>query len=310
MAITGVQRTALIQLRVTDMKAALHHYQDVVGLDYVGKTSDGREMLKGYDEFAHHSVVLRETDRAGMDYICFKAESDAFMEEVLERAKANSIEYSWIEANTDQPGFGRRLSMMSPMGHNVQLVANIEMAADHPDIINPNIWQKPPHGMGVSVFDHALLYGPNVTAGAKFFGEVLGMHNSEVVRAPAGTPGNVAYFFTCAHTPHDVAILEFPEPGKLHHLGFALESWHAIGHAADLISINDIRLDEGPFRHGVTRGMTIYFFDPAGNRNEVYAGGYRYMPEHPLREWEFEDLARGVSYYRREMPAGWLDVVT
>jgi catechol 2,3-dioxygenase len=31
-----------------------------------------------------------------------------------------------------------------------------------------------------------------------------------------------------------------------------------------------------PARHGITRGTTIYFFDPAGNRNEVFAGlGYR-----------------------------------
>lgn len=309
MAITGVQRTALIQLRVTNMQDALRHYNKIVGLDHVGKTADGREMLKGFDEFAHHSVVLRETDKAGMDFICFKAQDDAFMDEVAARAKAFGTEYSWIEANTDQPGFGRRLSMITPMGHNVQLVADIEMAADHPEIKNPNIWQKEPHGMGVSIFDHALLYGPNVKEGARFYSEVLGMHMSETVYTPDGE-GNLACFFTCANTPHDVAILEFPEPGKLHHVGFALESWNDLGHAADLISINEVRLDEGPFRHGITRGMTIYFFDPSGNRNEVYAGGYRYFPEQPLRYWDFEKVERGVSYYKRVMPEGWLDVVT
>lgn len=308
MAITGVQRSALIQLRVTDLQAGVHHYQDIVGLDYVGKTGDGRVLLKGFDEFSHHSVVLREADHSGLDFLCFKAESDSFMEDVFKKAEAFGAKPEWIAAESDQPGFGRRLSMVTPMGHNIQLVAEIAMGDDHPDIANPNVYQKEPHGMGVSQFDHALLYGPNVKEAAKFYGEVLGMHMTETIYTPDG--GNLACFFACANKPHDVAILEFPEPGKLHHIGFALEDWSEIGRAADVIAIKDVRLDEGPFRHGVTRGKTIYFFDPSGNRNEVYAGGYRYYPEHPLRYWDFDKVERGVSYYKGIMPAGWLDVVT
>ena len=32
-------------------------------------------------------------------------------------------------------------------------------------------------------------------------------------------------------------------------------------------------------RHGITRGHTIYFFDPVGNRNEVFSGGYHVDPD-------------------------------
>jgi hypothetical protein len=40
--------------------------------------------------------------------------------------------------------------------------------------------------------------------------------------------------------------------------------------------MDDVPIDIGPTRHGITRGTTIYFFDPSGNRNEVFAGlGYR-----------------------------------
>ena len=41
----------------------------------------------------------------------------------------------------------------------------------------------------------------------------------------------------------------------------------------------------GPARHGITRGTTIYFFDPSGNRNEVFSGGYLTGPDFPTITW-------------------------
>ena len=43
-----------------------------------------------------------------------------------------------------------------------------------------------------------------------------------------------------------------------------------------------------PTRHGITRGHTVYFFDPVGNRNEVFSGGYKIDSD-----WEVDHLDRG-----------------
>ena len=49
----------------------------------------------------------------------------------------------------------------------------------------------------------------------------------------------------------------------------AMHAWKLlVGHAADIIARYNIALDIGSTRHGITRGQTIYFFDPSGNRNE------------------------------------------
>jgi catechol 2,3-dioxygenase len=45
MALTGVLRPGLIQIRVLDMAAAQKHYVDRVGLDFVGEEADGRIYL-------------------------------------------------------------------------------------------------------------------------------------------------------------------------------------------------------------------------------------------------------------------------
>ncbi|MDR2649763.1 MAG: VOC family protein, partial [Clostridiales bacterium] len=68
-------RPGLVQIRVLDLEKTLDFYTNILGLDIVGQTSDGRVMLKGYDEFDHHSVTLRKADEAGLDYVGFKVDS-------------------------------------------------------------------------------------------------------------------------------------------------------------------------------------------------------------------------------------------
>ena len=60
MAVTGVIRPGIVQIRVLDIETALRHYRDVMGLIEVSREPDGRVYLKCFDEFDRHSVVLRE----------------------------------------------------------------------------------------------------------------------------------------------------------------------------------------------------------------------------------------------------------
>ena len=95
-----------------------------------------------------------------------------------------------------------------------------------------------------------------------------------------------------------------------HHASFLLDSWHDVGHAADVIARYDISRDIGPTRHGITMGQTIYFFDPSGNRNEVFCGGHRFYPDHPTRVWTADQLGKGIFYYEQELNDRFLGVVT
>lgn len=61
------------QLRVLDMGAARHHYENVVGLLAVDEDSAGNVYLKGWDEWDKYSVILTPSGRAGMNHIAFKS---------------------------------------------------------------------------------------------------------------------------------------------------------------------------------------------------------------------------------------------
>ena len=77
MALKGVLRPGYIQIRVTDLDAALKHYVDRVGLHKVSHEPDGRVYLRAWDEFDRHSILLRPADMPGMDYAGFKVASEA-----------------------------------------------------------------------------------------------------------------------------------------------------------------------------------------------------------------------------------------
>ena len=101
------------------------------------------------------------------------------------------------------------------------------------------------------------------------------------MEADDGTPRGI--WLSCGMKAHDIAFVEFPKSGAMHHAAFELSDWNAVGHAADIITKYDLSINIGPTRHGITRGRTIYFFDPSGNRTEVFAEGYTFYPDHPTR---------------------------
>jgi len=308
MGFNGTLRPGLVQLRVLDLEKTLDFYVNVLGLDEVGRTSDGRVMLKAYDEFDHHSVTLRLADEAGLDFVAFKVADSDTLEDIKAKTEAFGYEVSEIEADSDQPGFGKRYSWKICTGHTFQAFSEVELASKTPQLKNPDIWTTPPRGMGVVRMDHFLLYGPNVAEAERFCKEVFGMFVPEVCNTADGS--RFATWITSSNKPHDLAFVEYAQPGKIHHLGFYLNDWRDVGDAADLIAINRLKLDIGPTRHAITRGHSIYFWEPSGNRIEVYAGGYTAYPDNPQRTWDLDQVGRGLFYFSGELIPSFLEIVT
>ena len=279
---------------------------DRVGLAKVSEAPDGRVYLKAWDEFDRHSLVLRKADEAGLDAMAFKVASETDLDRFEKRVKDWGLAVDRI-AEGEQPGVGRRIGFTAPSGHRIELYASMELSATHPPIRNPDVWPEEPRGMRATRFDHAQLNGANVAQTLKFFTEALDFALAEKVESSEGV---LAVWLTCSNKAHDVAFVAHPEPGKLHHISFFLETWNDVGHAADIISRYDMSLDIGPTRHGITRGHTIYFFDPSGNRNEVFAGGYTNSPDNPVRVWDERELGKGVFYYEKQLNERFLTVVT
>ena len=164
-------------------------------------------------------------------------------------------------------------------------------------------------GMGPSRLDHALLAGPNILESANFFIEVLGFDLSEeLIDHESGT--RLAQFVSCSNKAHDIAFQLREEPGKFHHVSFYLESMPDVYHAGDIMGKYNIPVDVGPTRHGITRGATIYFFDPSGNRNEVFSGGYIHYPDRPHLVWDTTQVGHAAFAIDNQLRPSFFEVVT
>ena len=211
MALTGVLRPGHVQLRVLDMEAALAHYRDVLGLIETARDAQGRIYLKAWDEHDHHSVVLREADTAGMDFMGFRVDSNATLDKLAADLQASGLvtDTGWIEAG-EHLRTGRRFRFTVPTGHPIELYAEKDKVGNGMPYLNPEVSPDDLKGMAPSRFDHCLLYGDDLDGTVKVFTEVLGFELAEkVVAGPEKML--IAAFLTCSTKPHDIAFIRHAE---------------------------------------------------------------------------------------------------
>ncbi|MBR9889648.1 MAG: catechol 2,3-dioxygenase [Oceanospirillales bacterium] len=264
----GVMRPGHVQIRVLDLEEAVAHYRDLLGLIEMDRDDQGRAYLKGWTEVDKFSVVLRQADEPGMDFMGFKVLNNTVLEQLESDLTAYGCAVEQIAAG-ELAGCGRRIRFEVPTGHRFELYAEKEQTGKWGvSNVNPEAWPMDLKGMKATRFDHCLLYGPNVEATYALFRDVLGFDLAEQVIDPEGN--RVAAFLTASMKAHDI----------------------------------------GPTRHGLTHGQTIYFFDPSGNRNEVFCGGDYHYPDHEPVTWKAEDLGKAIFYHDRVLNERFLSVLT
>jgi catechol 2,3-dioxygenase len=289
----GILRLGHVDVRVPDLDLAAAYYTSVIGMVEVGREAD-KVYLKCWDEQDHHSVVLRYHPRPGLDHMSFKVEAPDDLEVLegrLERAGAIVRRL----ADGEERAVGEGLRFETPSGHVMELYATAERVGSRLPTLNPT--QPRPDGLvGIAPprIDHLLVTAEEVGDASRFYMDVLGFRLTEQLLD--GDGHQLGTWMERSHTPHDLAVVVGPN-GGLHHWAYWLDDWDEIRRAADTLAYHDISIDVGPTRHGITRGETIYFFDPLGNRNEVFTGGYKPDPDFDVITWTEDQMGRGIFYW-------------
>src|ERR1700737_5475372 len=123
MALTPLFCPGQLNIRVLEMEPALKHYRDVLGLIEMARDKENKRVfLKAWDEHDHHSVVLREADEAGMDYMGWKVDSPATLKKLAGDIEKSGLcsNFSWIKAG-EHPETGGRFGFTIRPGHGVQM---------------------------------------------------------------------------------------------------------------------------------------------------------------------------------------------
>jgi catechol 2,3-dioxygenase len=295
----GIMRMGYAHIRVTDMTEAKHHYANTMGL-YQTLEQDGRVYYKGWDEWDHHSVVLEEGG-VGLVKFGFKVEKVADLDEIEKKAIAFGLTVDRMSAG-ENPEVSDGIRFTTPSEHVIEVYHGQTLIGTEVGTHNPDCFPRHLVGVGVPALDHALILADDVRLMEDMFREVFDYFPTERVQTDLNDDDAhyIASWMTSNNQIHQIAVLEGPQ-SKLHHFAFKLQDWNEVGRAGDIMAMDDVPIDIGPTRHGITRGQTIYFFDPSGNRNEVFAGGYPAYRDRPISKWTPDQIAKGIFYHAREI---------
>ncbi len=292
-----ILRLQHVEVRTPDLELCTAYYTEVLGLIETDRDTD-RVFLKCWDEQEHHSVVLRSAPVYGLDHMSFKVTDYEDLDYFTERLEARGVVVKRFAPGELGPGWGTAIRFDSPSGHLIELVHGMQKVGNMLPLTNP-----PPRpgglvGIAPPRLDHIFITAEDVDETTRFFQEVLEFRLTEQIMANDGH--QLATWLERSHTPHDIAIITGPN-GGLHHFAFWVDDWNAVREAADTLAFNGVTIDVAPTRHGVTRGYTVYFFDPVGNRNEIFTGGYWVDPDFEPITWTEEEMGKALFYYHGEV---------
>lgn len=310
MAIRGLLRVGEVCLRVFDLDEARRHYGERIGLIETHKGDRDKLYYKASDEHDIYSLVLMQSDTPGIEYFAFKTYADSDLERFEKALTEYGLTVEHIPAGT-YPRSGRRIQFRLPSGHLMQIYAQKDQIGNGMPTHNPGTIPDEGYirGMRVIRLDHILLGSSEIMRNREIFTSIFEMSISEELISHEDET-RIAIFLTGSNKPHDIAFVLQPDGNRFHHISFLLESVNDLFHAGDLIGKYNIPVDVSPNRHGVTRGATIYFFDPSGNRNEVFTGGYVHYPDTPQLTWDTSQIGRATFSHDNMPRQSFLDVLT
>ena len=290
---SGILRLSHADVRVPDLELATAYYSEVVGL-VVTDSDDQRAYLKGWDEHQHHSLILSAAPTYGLNALAFKVTEIDELDRLGARVQAAGIETHRMAPGAVATQSGDMVQFVAPSGHTVQLEYGQGQVGNGLPLINPPPAPDNLVGMHPPRIDHLFLLCEDVDGVTAFFRDVLEFRLTEQILADDGH--QLATFLERSHTAHDIAFLTGPD-GGFHHLAYWVDEWGDLRHAADTCAYHGVTIDAGPTRHGATRGCGLYFFDPAGNRNEVFTGGYQFDPDDEPTTWSEGEMGRAIFSY-------------
>lgn len=282
----NITRASHVELTVRDMEESLRFYRDVIGLVVSVGSSGQVSYLRGLEEAAHHSLILRRADgRPECRRLGFRVFLDEHLDELADYLQGQGCAVAWSESEYQ----GRTLRSADPTGVPLEFCASMTV---EPRLITS--FDQHSGGSGQRL-DHFQLLTPEVGEGCEFYAS-LGFRLSEYL-----TPDDedlVAVFLQRKGNPHDLVLFRGDGP-CFHHFAFTTPDTHTLLRACDVAGQAGYgpRVERGPGRHGPGHALFVYMRDPDGHRVELFTTHYQMMDIElePVR-WDVSDPSFGTPW--------------
>ncbi|MBF9233861.1 VOC family protein [Microvirga sp. BT350] len=256
--------------------------------------------LRGVEEAAHHSLVLKRSVQTGCERLGFRV----FTEEDLDLLSAHFVErglpLSWVEA----PFQSRTLHVTDEIGVPLEFCASMKVMERAINRFDQHTGACPLR------LDHMQVLTPAVERACAIYGK-MGFRTSEYI-ADEGTDALRAVFMQRKGNPHDIVFMRNDGP-RLHHVAFTCPEAHHLLHLCDLLAAAGFgrSVEWGPGRHfGPGYARFVYLRDPDGHRVEFFNNHYQTIDieDEPLR-WVPPSKGE-ASRWGRLSPPSWREEAT
>jgi 3,4-dihydroxyphenylacetate 2,3-dioxygenase len=293
-----IVRSAYVDLVVTDLARARTWWADLIGF-HVEHAEPGALYLRGYEEFVHHSVVLREGPAAACERIGFRVRTADDLDRAERFYADRGCPVRRVPAGTT-PGLGEAVRTVDPLGFPIELV-------HHMDRVEPLVQRYDlRHGASINRLDHVNIATPNVPVAHQLYSD-LGFGLSETIEDLQTGTLYAAWMFR-KQTVHDMAFTLGRGP-MLHHVAFAVPESRDVLSLCDQLGARDMarHVERGPGRHGVSNAFYLYLRDDDGHRIEIYTTDYfTGDPDHEPIRWDVHDERRR-DFWANAIVPGWYE---
>src|SRR4030095_5878466 len=120
---SGVMRLGFVELLVNDVQQSGDFYRQILGLQETQK-DDSKLYFKCWDEYDHHSVVLKNGSGPGLVKLGWKVESENDLEELETKIEDYGVRVKRISKN-EETALGEALSFIAPSGQEMLVYAEM-----------------------------------------------------------------------------------------------------------------------------------------------------------------------------------------
>jgi catechol 2,3-dioxygenase len=292
-----ILRVAHVELLVTDLAASEYFYGDLLGMIVTERTDDA-VYLRGWEEFLHHSLVLRKGPVAAIEHIAFRVRGEDDLPKLEQEFQERGCPTTWTDGHV---GHGRSLRVQDPLGFPLEFFSEME-------IVESNTQEFHLHRGGpIQRFDHVNFHVNNSEEALVFWQE-LGFRVIEYISTEGEDERITGAWMRRKPTVHDVALTNGGGP-RLHHFAMWLADPTAVLRVCDQLAAAGYvhTIERGPGRHGVSNAFFVYLRDPDGHRIELYTCDYYTGdPDHPAKRWSTHD-PRCRSFWGTKTPDSWYE---
>ncbi len=248
----GVTDVRYVGYAVSDFESERAFYKGVWGLVEVG-CEGGLAWFAAEGSSEPFVVRIRKADHVGMDLIGLAAASDAEVDALHARLKADGVQIVAEPHALSQPGGGYGFRLFDPDGHVLEVSASV----------TPRRARALERGESIPrELSHVVMHSPDRARLEAFYTDKLGFRVSDWI-------GDFMTFLRCNEVHHKIALL--PGPPALNHVAFEMRNADEMMRGMSRLRGDGLTLHWGPGRHTAGNNTFSYFNSPNGHVVEYTA---------------------------------------